>query len=210
MWLFESSCVICDAAANGICDSCVDRLVVAEPPRLLDISSVTTLFSYEGLGAELLQALKFKNRRAVLGTLVDALCESLPTNVDSIVAVPGHPVRVRERGVDLPAVMARRISRRLDIPIAQPLLRIDDGSQTARDRTERLSIEFRAVRAAAHHILLVDDVVTTGATAVACADALRLAGSATVSFAALAATPASKNSRIKVPCVSVESAGEVQ
>ena len=192
MWLFESSCVVCDAAANGICDSCVDRLVSADPPRLLDISNVTTLFSYEGVGAELLQALKFKNRREVLGTLVDALCESLPTDFDAIVAVPGHPVRVRERGVDLPAVMARRISRRLDIPTAEPLLRIDDGSQTARDRAERLSIEFRAVRTAPHHILLVDDVVTTGATAVACADELRLAGSASVSFATLAATPASK------------------
>jgi hypothetical protein len=90
MWLFESSCVICDAGANGICDSCVDRLVSADPSGLLDISSVTTLFSYEGVGAELLQALKFKNRRAVLGTLVDALCESLPTDVDSIGAVPGH------------------------------------------------------------------------------------------------------------------------
>jgi ComF family protein len=192
MWLFEDSCVICDAAANGICSSCVDQLVTAEPPRLLDISSVTALFSYEGVGAQLLQALKFKNRRAVLGTLVDALCESLPTDVDAIVAVPGHPVRVRERGVDLPAVMARRISRRLDIPTAEPLLRIDDGSQTTRDRSERLSIEFRAVRSAPHRMLLVDDVVTTGATAVACADALRLAGSASVSFAALAATPAPK------------------
>lgn len=192
MWFLDESCVICDAAANGICQTCVGRLIAAEPPRLLDISDVTTLFSYEGVGAELLQSLKFDNRRAALGTLVDALCEALPTDVDAIVAVPGHPVRVRERGVDLPAVMARRISRRLGIAIAEPLLRVDDGSQTARDRSERLSIEFRAVRKAPHRVLLVDDVVTTGATAVACADALRVAGTTSVSFAALAATPASR------------------
>lgn len=194
MW-FEDSCVICDAAANGICDACVGQLVTADAPPLLSVEEVTALFSYEGMGAELVQALKFKNRRSALGPLVDALAEVLPRDFDAIVAVPGHPVRVRERGVDIPAVMARRLSRRLGVPTAEPLLRVDDGSQTHRDRFQRLSIEFRAVRAAPARVLLVDDVVTTGATAVACADALRVAGARSVSFASLAATPASHLTR---------------
>lgn len=195
MWLFEDTCVVCDAAANGVCDACVQQLVTATVPPLLSIEGTTALFSYEGVGADLLQALKYENRRSALGPLVDALSESLSTEFDAIVAVPGHPVRVRERGVDIPAVMARRLSRRLDIPTAEPLLRVDDGSQTHRDRHERLSIEFRAVRSVAERVLLVDDVVTTGATAVACADALRVAGAKVISVATLAATPASQLSR---------------
>lgn len=195
MWFLEDTCVICGDTANGVCDVCVTQLVSAHVPPLLSIASATALFSYEGLGAELLQALKFENRRNALGPLVDALAQSLSRDFDAIVAVPGHPVRVRERGVDLPAVMARRLSRRLDIVVASPLLRVDDGSQTRRDRSERLSIEFRAVRSAPERVLLVDDVVTTGATAVACADALHVAGSTTISFAALAATPASQFTR---------------
>ena len=193
MWLFEDTCVICDASANGVCDACVQQLVTATVPPLLSIAGATALFSYEGLGAELLQALKFKNRRSALGPLVDALAESLSSDFDVIVAVPGHPVRVRERGVDIPAVMARRLSRRLDIPTAEPLLRVDDGSQTHRDRFERLSIEFRAIRSVPERVLLIDDVVTTGATAVACADALRVAGAKVISVAVLAATPASQS-----------------
>lgn len=192
MWLFEDSCVICDASAKGVCDACVGQLVTANISPLLSIEGATALFSYEGVGAELLQALKYKNRRSALGPLVDALSESLSSEFDAIVAVPGHPVRVRERGVDLPAVMARRLSRRLEVPTAEPLLRVDDGSQTHRDRFERLSIEFRAIRSAPDRVLLVDDVVTTGATAVACADALRVAGAKAISVAALAATPASQ------------------
>lgn len=192
MWFLEDSCDICGASAHGICDSCVAQLASAEVPSLLSIESATALFSYEGVGAELLQALKFDNRRRALGPLVDALAQSLSRDFDAIVAVPGHPVRVRERGVDLPAVMARRLSRRLGVGVASPLLRVDDGSQTRRDRSERLSIEFRSVRSAPERVLLVDDVVTTGATAVACADALRVAGSTDISFAALAATPASQ------------------
>lgn len=195
MWLFEDACVACDAPAHGICDVCVDRLVSADPPSLLSIETATALFSYEGVGAEVVQALKFKNRRSVLGPLVDALSAVLTDEVDAIVAVPGHPVRVRERGVDIPAVMARRLSRRLGVPTAEPLLRVDDGSQTGRDRFERLSIEFRAVRSAPSRVLLVDDVITTGATAVACAEALRVAGSTSIDFAALAATPASQFTR---------------
>ncbi len=191
MWLFGDRCAVCDEAANGVCDACVNQLVSADVPPLLSIEAATALFSYEGVGAELVQALKYKNRRSALGPLVDALTGSLSPDFDAIVSVPGHPVRVRERGVDIPAVMARRVSRRLDVPLAEPLLRVDDGSQTHRDRFERLSIQFRASRSAPERVLLVDDVVTTGATAVACADALRVAGAKVVSFTALAATPAS-------------------
>jgi predicted amidophosphoribosyltransferase len=204
MWLFESSCVICDAAANGVCEVCVDKLVTAEVPPLLAIDEATALFSYEGAGAELLRSLKFKNRRHVLGPLVDALATSVSRDIDVIVPVPGHPERVRGRGVDLPAVMARRLSRCLGVPVAEPLLRVDGGSQTGRGRTERQGVEFRATRRVPDRVLLVDDVVTTGATAVACAEALSVAGARTTKFVAIASTPSVLDLRVKATCSSVE------
>lgn len=193
MWLFESACVICEAPSSGVCESCVGQLVSASVPPLLGIHSATALCSYEGVGADLLQSLKYQNRRHVLGSLVDALATGIDSDIDAIVPVPGNTRRVRERGVDLPAVIARRLSRRLGVPVAQPLFRIDDGSQVGRGRAERTSIEFRAVRQVSGRVLLVDDVVTTGATAVACAAALDLAGCPAVSFASLAATPISQS-----------------
>ena len=189
MWLFESSCVVCHAPANGVCAVCVDRLLPPAVPPLLGIDQATVLCGYEGTGAELVTAVKFRNRRYVLTPLVDALVPSLTSEYDTIVSVPGNAMRVRERGFDLPALIAKRLSRRLGVPISTPLSRVDGGSQIDRGRLERQGVEFRATDRVPERVLLVDDVITTGATAVACAVTLGLAGARSTSFVALAATP---------------------
>lgn len=190
MRIFHSSCASCGATANGICSECVHALEPAVVPDLLAVESATVLCRYSGVGATILQALKFRNNRQVLGPLVDALAASLTSEYDAIVAVPSHPERRRERGFDIPELMAKRLSKALGVAVATPLSRVDDGSQTGRPRAERLGIEFRASDRVPERILLVDDIVTTGATAVSCALTLGLAGARSVSFVALAATPA--------------------
>ncbi|MFT7473477.1 MAG: putative amidophosphoribosyltransferase [Verrucomicrobiales bacterium] len=196
MWLFESLCVVCHAPANGVCDICVDRLLAPAVPPLLGIEQSTVLCRYEGTGAELVTAVKFRNRRYVLTPLVDALVPSLNREYDTIVSVPGNVARVRERGFDLPALIAKRISRRLGVPISTPLSRVDDGSQLGRGRVQRQGVEFRALSRVPERVLLVDDVITTGATAVACAITLGLAGARSTSFVALAATPSPDRSPV--------------
>lgn len=190
MKLFQSSCASCGAPANGICGACVAALEPAVVPSLLAVHSATVLCSYSGVGAKVVQALKFRNNRQVLSPLVDALAKSLTGDFDAIVAVPSNPIRLRERGFDIPALMAKRLSKKLDVPIATPLTRVDSGSQTGRPRAERHGVEFRSADRVPERILLVDDVVTTGATAVSCALTLGLAGARSLSFVALAATPA--------------------
>ncbi len=190
MRLFHSSCASCGATANGICSACVDALDPAVVPPLLAVESSSVLCSYSGVGAKIVQALKFRNNRQVLGPLVDALAASVPDDFDAIVAVPSHPQRRRERGFDIPELMAKRLSKALGVPLATPLSRVDNGAQTGRPRSERQGVEFRAADRVPERVLLVDDVVTTGATAVSCALTLGLAGARSVSFVALAATPA--------------------
>ena len=190
MWLFSSSCASCGAPANGVCNECVSGLEPAVVPPLLAISSSTVLCSYVGVGAELVHAVKFRNHRQVLGPLTDALATSIGSaGFDTIVSVPAHPGRRRQRGFDIPELMAKRLSKRLGVPVSRPLTRVDAGAQHERGRIERQSIEFRATQRVPERILLVDDVVTTGATAVACAITLGLAGARDISFVALAATP---------------------
>ena len=194
MWLLDSSCSVCHAPANGICGSCVGSLADPVIPLLLGFAHTTVLCSYEGVGADLVRAIKYRNRRQGLSALITALAGSLTREVDAIVPVPAQPTRRRERGYHVPDLMAERLSKRLKVPIIHPLTRVDDGSQTGRDREQRQAVEFRASGYVPERLLLVDDVVTTGATAVACGITLGLAGARHVELVALASTPPAQRS----------------
>lgn len=116
--------------------------------------------------------------------------------MDVIVPVPLSRRRIRRRGYNQSLMLARGISAVMGIPVNTGLLRrtVDNPSQTHRTRTERIDNVTGIFRAAAverirgRHILLVDDVVTTGATLTACADELTAAGAERISVLALAVT----------------------
>lgn len=192
MWLLDSRCSVCHGPANGICAVCVEALVPATVPPLLGLAGSTVLCSYEGIGADLVCSIKYHNRRQGLSALMTALADSVSGEFDAIVAVPAHAQRRRERGYHIPDLMASRLSKRLRVPVIAPLSRVDSGSQQGRDRQERQAVEFRSSTMVPERLLLVDDVVTTGATAVACGLALGLSGARHVELIALAATPPGK------------------
>lgn len=101
-----------------------------------------------------------------------------PPAVDVVTWVATAPARRRRRGVDHAAVLAGAVGRRLDVPVAGLLTMESSGL-----RGERL---IATRRLPGSQVLLVDDVLTTGATAVAGAQALRRAGSGDVHLAVVA------------------------
>jgi len=114
---------------------------------------------------------------------------------DAIIPVPLHHRKLRERGYNQSMWIARGIGRAMDRPvIGNALVRQEfQSSQTRRlreDRWENISGAFRVCdpeNLKGKHLLLVDDVITTGATLEACAtELLRIPGTS-VSLAALAA-----------------------
>ncbi len=114
-----------------------------------------------------------------------------PGAVDAVVPVPMHPARLRVRGVNQAAVLARALAGRLGVPAVEALRRTRDAAQQARltGAARRLNLDGAFAASAdvrGRRLLLVDDVLTTGATALACARALRAAGAADVWFIALA------------------------
>jgi ComF family protein len=134
-----------------------------------------------------------------------AACESaeLGNGIDAVVPVPTSRDRYVKRGYDHVRLFAERISEiahksaGVDIPVAQWLYRKADAtsftqSQTAKTARERLSTlqgkfyvgDSREVKG--RSVLLVDDVVTTGATLLTCSSALLEAGAAKVVCAAIA------------------------
>ena len=149
---------------------------------------------YDGVAKECLWRLKYGAGFWVVETLADwlvALWRTCPPDVrcaDLVVPVPLYPRRRRERGYNQSALLAERLARRMGVPFAGRALRrlCPTPSQTrltAAQRVHNVRGVFavpRASRAKGARIVLVDDVMTTGATVNECARTLMAAGAASV------------------------------
>ena len=140
--------------------------------------------------------LKYANIRALAPTLGGLLADylgSLRFEADVISPVPLHSRRERSRGYNQSHLLAREVSRRTRIPMADDrLLRsMDTPPQVAmsgrEERRQNIEGAFQCTRdAGGLRVLLIDDVVTTGSTMSACASALKDAGAKSVLGLALA------------------------
>ena len=134
-------------------------------------------------------ALKFRHRRSAAGVLADQMVRRLRiANIDVVTWAPTSARRVRRRGYDQAEAIARAVARRLGVPCRRLLYRAHGEPQTGKSRADRLvGPSFRARRPRPGlTVLVVDDVVTTGATLRTAADALRSAGVAHVELVAAA------------------------
>jgi ComF family protein len=153
--------------------------------------------AYEGPAQGVVRALKFRGATRAAEAMAAQIAAGAPDGwLDggrSLVPVPLHPVRARRRGYNQAAVLAGALARRTGLELADCLERSGRrDTQVGRDRAQRLSGIAGAVRLsgrAPHGAVLVDDVITTGATLAACARALREGGTNSVVAVGYARTP---------------------
>jgi len=141
---------------------------------------------HAGAGRELVHALKFRGSLAAarpLGHLAAGAARQLALPGDTVVVpVPLHWRKRRRRGFNQATEIARVVARELSLPLRPRLLRrprpgIGAVHRSVRGREREVRGAFRASpRTRACHVLLVDDVLTTGATIGACARALARRG----------------------------------
>ena len=176
-----------DGAIDGnfTCVNCGDRQ--------FHFDCAVSRYRSAGLVRELIHRFKYERRLYLRSQLAEWLAEALEDEriraqpCDYLVPVPLHPARMREREFNQADVLARLLARRAGAPVLAALRRIRyTTTQTRLDREERmqnLRNAFRVrqtSRVSGSHLILVDDVFTTGSTVDECARVLKQAGAASV------------------------------
>jgi ComF family protein len=168
----------------------------ADPPPY-DYARSAAIF--EGALREALHAFKFSGKRALARPLGDLAAEhcvaTLAEAIEAVVPVPLARERERERGFNQAELLAQRVARRLGVP-ARPrwLARVratrPQSDLAASERRANVRGAFRASpEVPGRHVLVVDDVLTTGATLGECARALRAGGARRVGVLTVARVP---------------------
>jgi predicted amidophosphoribosyltransferase len=154
-------------------------------------SSAWAAVAHRGAGAVLVR--RWKDGGLDLAEVAAGVIEErrVPPDVDCLYAVPASPARARRRGIDGPHALAHALAARWELPLGRDLLRRgrDALPQRGLDRRARRRNLRGVFLPAAHAPLrvgLIDDVYTTGATADACARALRDGGAEQIHVLAFA------------------------
>lgn len=152
-------------------------------------------FIYEGAAKELVHLLKFRNRRSIAGFMAASMADFAEYDGEfsgrsrAVTFVPLHAWRLRVRGYNQSELLARKVAERFGLPALGCLRKArNTRSQNGLDRQARLdnlkeafAVDHRAVGAVKGlKLLLVDDVMTTGATLDECSRTLIEAGAAEV------------------------------
>jgi ComF family protein len=189
-YLPEGVCARCAAlrSARGACTAC-RRLSPA-------LGTIRAACAYEGAARTAVLTLKFRSGRylaPLMGDFLRAEVARRPLTAEVVVPVPIAPDRLRQRGFNQAALLAREVAAAVGgVVVEDALARTERPAQQTLAATERLRNLSGALTCAGtraicdRRVLLVDDVVTTGATLSACAEVLRHAGARRISALAFA------------------------
>jgi ComF family protein len=148
--------------------------------------------AYEGVLRELIHLYKYGRVRTLARPLSGWLAQALPRDeaFDAAVPVPLYWRRRLQRGFNQAELLARGLSRRTGIPVVTALGRVrptpTQAGLSTSARRQNVAKAFRARDVQGKRILLIDDVMTTGATAASCALALKQAGARRVALLTVA------------------------
>ena len=186
--LGTSHCPVCALPTHdgATCGRCLQH-----PPAF---NRTVAAYAYAFPLDKLIQAVKFSEQLVLVEQLAAALAQRIDQRPDALVAMPLHPLRLRERGFNQSLLLARSLGKRLNIPL------LTDVCERTRNTTPQSSLRWQergknmrkaftcTADLSGKHIAVVDDVMTTGASIEELARTLRQAGAKEVSAWVVART----------------------
>ncbi len=202
--LFPEKCVLCRGILQkdelDLCHSCrVDSPEYASHTRYPYLETLTAVWYYEGKVRKSILGYKFGNRRHYADCYGRMLAMALEkqdlTDFDILTWIPISKKRLKKRGFDQVQLLAERLGRELSLaPVATLEKTVDNPPQShisgRPERRANVLGVYRVLDAEAlsgKKVLLLDDIITTGATAGECARVLLTAGAKEVHCAVIAA-----------------------
>lgn len=185
-WLGIGGCTVCGLPLQST-DAETCAACLARPPRLARMRSAV---AYDDITRAIAIRLKHGRKVALARTMARYMAPLIvaPKEGSILIPVPLHRGRLWRRGFNQSAIVARELSRRLNVPMTVDALKRVKSTPPLKglnmlQRRRTVSGAFRANPKAnlrGRLVILVDDVLTTGSTADACARALKRAGAARV------------------------------
>lgn len=184
------NCKGCGQIGSSLCQRCIFNIIENKNNSIQkDFYSVGRR---HGVLKQLTDDYKFKSERAVtkvLAMMLDRVLPELPKNT-VIVPIPTASAHVRQYGFDHARLLARALARERKLKIVYPLIRTNNQTQHFLSRAERekvaqMSFQLKKNAEVPINILLLDDIVTTGATLRAVRTLLRDAGAKNIKIAVI-------------------------
>lgn len=208
--LFPPKCVLCKKLLNpnetDLCHSCWEQAPVFSKEKInfSFVARWTAVWYYKDNVRNSLLRYKFGRRRSYASCYGRYLAMKLQNTdlyqPDVLVWVPISRRRRMVRGFDQVALLAQVVAKELNIPASPALKKIrhtppQSGLRSVAERRANVLGAYRVIRpedVRDRHVLLLDDIITTGATVSECARMLTMAGATQIDCAALAAAPHDK------------------
>lgn len=206
-YIAPHECFACGVEGAPLCTSCTQLLPEIIPQcyrchrtdagsktckscrKYASLQNVWIRTPYEGFSEELVKSLKFNRALQSAEVIAFSLYEQFAVHFPAetiFVPVPTASSRVRQRGYDQSVLVAKFMSKNTGLPCLQALVRSSQVRQTGSSRKQRLEqveniFHIRHAVPASKHVVLVDDVLTTGATLESAAKTLKKIGARKIS-----------------------------
>lgn len=186
----DAVCFVCRREAvldaRGFCAECGPLARPAgEMPPPVGLDGAAAGLLYTEVLQDALYRFKYGEEQYLAARFAGFLRVPAGCEPDALAPVPLHPARLRARGFNQSGLLARRLSERIGVPLEPGLLcrvkqTLPQASLKGEARAGNVQGAFQAQNAQGKTILLIDDLLTSGNTLSACAEALRAAGARAV------------------------------